>query len=62
MQRVTPGIGPAFQLVEDKLGDTFLLSLFKGGTSHISWRLVAGLPVKQAGIALPSPTQTDIEN
>ena len=29
MQRVTPGIGPSFQPVVEKLRDAFLLALFK---------------------------------
>ena len=53
MQHVTPGIGPAFQPVEDELCDAFLPAYFKGGTYHIPRRLVTGLPVKQAWIALP---------
>ena len=53
---VTPDIGMAFQVVEDLLRDIFLPSLFQGGTSQIPGRFITGLPVKQAGIALPDPT------
>ena len=58
MQRVTPDIGTMFQTIEDALHDTFLPALFKGGISQIPGRAVTGLPVKQAMIALPEPTQT----
>ena len=37
---------------------TFLPSLFQGALSQIPRRAITGLPVKQAGIALPNPTQT----
>ena len=55
MQRVTPGIGPVLQPVEDKLRDAFLPALFKEAPSQIPGRSVIGLPVKQAGIALSGP-------
>ena len=58
MQRVTPYIGMAFQVVEDVLQDIFLPSLFQGYTAHIPGREITGLPVKQAGIYLPDPTRT----
>ena len=46
LQRVTPGIGMAFQPVEDKLRETLLPSLFQGDTSHIPGRLITSIPVK----------------
>ena len=47
----------SFQAVEDELRDTFLPALFQGGTYPIPGRAITGLPFKQAGIALPNPTQ-----
>ena len=58
MQRVAPDIGMAFQGVEDALQDIFLPDLFQGATSQIPRRVITGLTVKQAGIALPDPTWT----
>ena len=62
MQRITLGIGTAFQPMEDKLRDAFLPELFKGSTPKISRIVVTGLPIKQAGIALPDPTHTSKAN
>ena len=42
----------AFQSVEDKLRNAFLLELFKGAASQIPKRAVTGIPFKYAGIAL----------
>ena len=58
MQRVTPGIGIVFQVVEDEMRNTLLPALFQGLTSQNTRMLITRLPVNQAGIALPSPTQT----
>ena len=58
MQRITPDIGMAFQVVEEALWDIFLLALFKGATAHIPRRAITSLPVKQSGISLPDPTRT----
>ena len=58
VQRVTSGIGVAFQAVEDELRDSFLMSLFQGDTYQIPGRAITGLPANQAWIALPDPTQT----
>ena len=58
MQRVTPGIGVAFQSVEDEMWGKFLPALFQGDTYKIPWRVITSLLVKQAGISLPDPTQT----
>ena len=46
-----------FQEVEDDLQEKLLQDLFQGATSHIPWRAITSLPAKQAGIALPNPTQ-----
>ena len=47
-----------FHPVEDEMINTLLPALFKGAISQIPGRSVNSLPVKQAGITLPSPTQT----
>ena len=62
MQRVTPGIGMAFQTVEDNLRDTFLPALFHGATSQIPRRAITGLLVKQARIILPESNNTSGDN
>ena len=46
MQRVTPGIGNAFGLVEKALWDTFVPSLFEGMGEGAPERGVTLLPVK----------------
>ena len=46
MQRVTPYIGMAVQMVEDVLWDIFIPSLFQGATSQISGRAITGLLFK----------------
>ena len=58
MQRVTLGIGRAFQAVEDELRDTFLSALFQGAMYQTPGTAITGLQAKQVGIALPNPTQT----
>ena len=58
MQRVTPGIGIAFQAVEDALQYTFLPALFQGATSQIPGRTITGLPVKHSGIDFPDHNHT----
>ena len=58
MQRVIPYIGISFQVLEDALQDLFIPALFQGAPSQIPGRSITGLPVKQAGIALPDPTWT----
>ena len=58
MQRVTPDIGMAFQVVEDALRDILLSDLFQGDTEHIPGRSITGLLFKQVWIALPNPTRT----
>ena len=51
-----------FQPGEEALRDKFLPALFKEVKSQISRRVIPGLSVKQAGIALPDPTQTAYAN
>ena len=48
----------AFQVVEDTLRDIFLPAIFQGEKTQTPRRAITGLPVKQAGIALPNPTGT----
>ena len=55
VQRATLDIGTTFHTEEDDLQDAIISSLFKGDTSQ---GVVTGLPVKQAEIYLPDPTQT----
>ena len=62
MQRVTPGVRDSFGPVEDALKETFVLVLFKGLREGVPERGVTCLPVKQAGLALPDPSQTAPEN
>ena len=62
VQRVTPGIGDAFRTVETALKETFVLALFKGLGDGIKEQGVTRLTVKQAGLALPDPSQTAPEN
>ena len=62
VQRVTQDIGTAVHPMEDDLRDAFLPHLFKGATLQTPGRAVTGLPVKQAGIALPDPTQNPRAN
>ena len=50
-------IGKSFQPMEYPLQEAFLPALFKVATSHIPGRVVTGLPVNQAAIALPYNTQ-----
>ena len=62
MQRVTLGIGGAFGPVDMALQETFVLAMFEGlgeGAPKIG---VTRMPVKQAGLDLPDPTQTAPEN
>ena len=62
MQRVTPGVRDSFGPVEDALKETFVLALFQGLREEVPKRGVTRLPVKQVGLALPDPSQTDPEN
>ena len=60
LQRATSTIGTEFQTIEDALRKHFLLYLFKGAIYQIPRRSVTGMPVNQAGISLPYPTETAI--
>ena len=62
MQRVTLGVGDAFVTVETALKETFVPALFEGLIIGVLERGVARLPFKQAGLALPDPSQTAPEN
>ena len=62
MQRVTLGIGDAVGPVEKALKETFVPELFDGLGDGVPEVGVICLPVKQAGLALPDPTQTAPEN
>ena len=62
MQRVSPDIGDAFGPVEQALQKTFLLDLFQGLGEGKPGRGVTRLPVKQAALALPDPTNAAPEN
>ena len=62
VQRVTPGISNAFGPVEEEIAKAFLPALFEGVGYGAPGREITRLHVKQAGMALPDPTQTDPEN
>ena len=62
VQRVTIGINNAFRPVEMALKETFVPALFEGLGGGVPERGVTRLPVKQAGLALPDPSQTAPEN
>ena len=62
MQPVTPGVGNAFRPVEAALQETFVPALFEVLREGMPERGVTRLPVKQAGLALPDPSQTVPEN
>ena len=62
MQRVAPGVGDAFGPVETALKETFVPELFEGLREGVPEQGVTRLPVKQAGLAIPDPSQTDPEN
>ena len=62
VQRVTPGVRDSFDPLEDALKETFVPALFKGLQEGVPERGVTRLPVKQAGLDLPNPTQTAPEN
>ena len=62
MQRVTPGIGYTFGPVEEEITTAFLPALFEGVGYGVTGRAITRLPVKQAGLALPDPTQTPPDN
>ena len=62
MQRVTQGFCESFGPVEDALKGTFVPALFQGLQEGVLERGVTRLPVKQAGLAFPNPSQTAPEN
>ena len=62
MQWVTPGIGDAFGPVKQALRETFLPALFQVLGEGTPGRGVKRLPVKQAGLTLPDPTNTVSDN
>ena len=62
VQQVTPGIGNAFGPVETALRETFVPDLFEGLGNGVPERGVTRLPIKQAGLSLPGPSQTAPEN
>ena len=62
VQWVTPGIRDAFGPVEEALQETFILALFQGLGEGTPGRGATYLPVKQAGPALPDPTNKSPEN
>ena len=59
---MTPGVGDAFGPVETVLKETFVPALFEGLVEGMTERGVTRLPVKQAVLALPDPSQTASEN
>ena len=62
VQRVTPGVGDAFGPVEEALREIFVPALYEGLRGGVPERDITHLPVKQAGLALPDPTQMAPEN
>ena len=59
---MTLGVGESFDPVEDALKETFVPALFKFLQKGVPERGVIRLPVKQVGLALTEPSQTDPEN
>ena len=62
MQQVTPVIGNAFGLVEEEIKTAFTPELFHGMKDGAPGRVITRLPVKQAGLALPDPMRTALDN
>ena len=62
VQRVTPGVGDAFGPVEVTLKEIFVQALFQGLREGVPEQRITRLPVKQAVLALPEPSQTAPEN
>ena len=62
MQRFTPGVGDAFGPMEVALKEIFVLALFQGLQEGVPEQWITRLPVKQAGLDLPDPSQTAPEN
>ena len=62
VQRVTPGVGPLFQPVEERVRDQFIPAVFHCKVEEIPDRAITCLPCKQPGTALPDPTSTSESN
>ena len=62
VQRVTPGVGAAFGLVEEALWEVFVPVLFRGLTEGLPTRKKNHLLVKQTGLAIPDPVKMAPEN
>ena len=62
VQRVTPAVGDSFGPVEKTLKDTIVLALFEELREGVLERGVTCLNIKQAGLALPDPSQKAPEN
>ena len=62
VQRVTLGVRDAFGPVEEALREIFVPALYEGLMEGVPEREINRLTVKQAGLALPDPTQTAPEN
>ena len=60
MQGVTPGVGDSFVPVEKALKETFVPALFEGLREVVPELGVTCLTIKQAGLALPDPSQTSL--
>ena len=60
--RATPGVGEAFGPVEEALREVFVPALFRGLTEGLPTRENTCLPVKQAGLDIPDPVKTALEN
>ena len=59
---MTPGVGDSFGPVEKALKETFVPALFEGLCEGVLERGVTCLNIKQAGLALPDPSQKAPEN
>ena len=62
MQRLTPGVGDEFGLVEEGLREIFVPALYEGLKEGVPERGITCLLAKQAGLPLPDPTQMAPEN
>ena len=62
MQRGTLGVGDAFVPVDTALKEIFVPALFERLGKGVLEQGVTCLPVKQAGLALPDPSEMAPEN
>ena len=62
LQRVIPGIGDAFGLVEEEIKTVFIPEIFYSVRDRAPGREITRLQVKQAGMALPDPKRTAPNN